>query len=205
MIAAALAVVVAGASYPVAAISEWIPLFNPERAWIGLDGLRQNGEPRGIEPEIAAGRSPDDVAAIRWLNDHARDGDVLLEGPGCQYRILYELPTSRFSAFTGIPTLIGWAGAEQQWRGGQPELEAEIALRQADVAAMYADPNPATNPRFDRYNVTLLVLGDLERFGNDECAIAGPFPAIERPGYPGEGWTLVYEDGNDRIYRRSER
>ncbi len=195
---------IAGVSYPIVGMHAWASVgqINPDGSWLGLDGLKQHGEDSGFDPPIEGGRSPDDVAAIRWLNDNAREGDVLLEAPGCQYRIGYELPTSRFSAFTGIPTIIGWDGAEDQWRGGQPDLDNGIPLRQEDVAAMYENPDPSTNPLFDQYGITLLIVGDLERYGTNECEIAGPYPAVEEDGYPGDGWTLVHESGETRIYRR---
>jgi uncharacterized membrane protein len=142
--------------------------------------------------------------AIRWLNEHAKPNDVLLEAPGCGYTINGELPTGRFSTFTGIPTVIGWNGHERQWRGGQPDLLDSIVPRAADVSSMFEDPDPATNPLFDEYGITLMVVGDFEKYGAGEgvCEIAGPFQSITVEGYPGPGWELVY-DGVTKIYRRT--
>lgn len=202
------AVVLLGIAYPVISIKTYFDYLNPQGGWHGLDGLAPHGieayVPDPSQPEVRTGKSEADVAAIHWLNENAKPDDVLLEAPGCGYTINGELPTSRFSAFTGIPTIIGWDNSENQWRGGQAELLDQVIPRGSDVAAMFEDPNPATNPLFDQYGVTLLVVGDLEKYGVAErCDKAGPFPSVFVDGYPGEGWTLVYEADGDRIYRRN--
>lgn len=207
------AAVLAGIAYPVISIKTWFDYLNPQREWAGLDGLAPHGsQPFLVDvnnPTFNTGKSADDVAAIRWLNDNAEPGDVLLEAPGCGYEINSELPTSRFSAFTGIPTVIGWDNSENQWRGGQPELKNTVNARAADVSAMFEDPDPVNNPLFDQYGITLLVVGDLEKYGaggpeeNPTCAKAGPFASVMVEGYPGPGWDLVFDGSVTRIYRRS--
>ena len=208
LVTAGIALIVAlGAVYPVVSGKTWIAFTNPSGEWLGLDGLAQHGpaEDLGDGGVERVGYSPGDVAAIRWLNENAREDDILLEVPGCQYEVNSQLPTSRFSAFTGIPTVIGWAGAERQWRGGQPELRSQIEPRAGDVSAMYEDPNPSTNPLFDQYGITLLVVGSFEQNGSGEsCPIGGPYDALSVDAYPGPGWSLVFEAGETRIYRRTE-
>jgi hypothetical protein len=66
---------------------------------------------------------------------------------------------------------------------------------------MYNDPNPASNPLFDQYHVTLLIVRDMERYGLETCQKAGQFESIAVAGYPGLGWTLVYDQG-DQNHRR---
>jgi hypothetical protein len=72
---------------------------------------------------------------------------------------------------------------------------------------MFEDPDPVNNPLFDEYGVTLLVVGSFERYGSGPtCEIGGPFESISTvSGYPGPGWSLVFEAGETRIYRRVER
>jgi uncharacterized membrane protein len=57
--------------------------------------------------------APDDYAAAQWLNANGQSNPVILEMPGDQYHP----EQSRLSAWTGLPTVVGWAGHEGQWRG----------------------------------------------------------------------------------------
>jgi YYY domain-containing protein len=178
----------AGSVYPVIASDQWTKWAGP-RNWEGLDGLAFVGD-----------SSAGDEAAIRWLSENADGDDVVLEAPGCQYTLNFGEPTSRISAFTGMPTIIGWNGSEGQWRRGQDSLLSQIGPRADEVAEMYADPQ---SPLFDQFGVTLLYVGRFESQGaGRDCAIAGPFPAVENEGYPGDGWTLVFESDHGRLYRR---
>jgi YYY domain-containing protein len=180
--------VAAGAVYPVIATDQWTKWAGP-RDWQGLDGLAFIGE-----------TAPGDEATIRWLAAHAREGDVVLEAPGCQYHVNFGIPTSRISAFTGVPTVIGQDGAENQWRYQQGDLKAQIGPRADEVKAMYENPQ---SDLFDRYGVTLLYVGEFERHGTgDDCTKAGPFDAVGRAGYPGSGWTEVFSSDGGTLYRR---
>jgi YYY domain-containing protein len=54
---------------------------------------------------------PEVAAAIRWLQN-APDG-ILVEAVGGSYTDAYD----RLSAYTGLPTVVGWITHEDQWRG----------------------------------------------------------------------------------------
>ncbi|MBA3414385.1 MAG: hypothetical protein H0U10_04065, partial [Chloroflexia bacterium] len=192
--AAVALALVAGAVYPVLASVQWTAVQGPAnagpRAWQGLDGMAYVGR-----------SSPGELAALRWLAVAARPGDVVLEAAGCAYQPWGEVPTSRVSAFTGVPTVLGWANHERQWRNGQPALRAEIADREAAIAGMYAEPQ---GPLFDAYGVTLLYVGPYERDGAGRaCPIAGPYPATGDPSFPGAGWEEVFASGEARVFRRA--
>ena len=65
---------------------------------------------------------PEDAAAIAWLNDNIEGTSVIVEAPGDQHRAyVYE---GRVSAFTGLPTVLGWGGHQLQWRGNYDESGA---------------------------------------------------------------------------------
>ena len=180
--------IVAGLAYPVVASHQWTAGF---ASWQGLDGLA-----------YAEATNPDDVAAIRWLQSVAEPGDVVLEAAGCSYRPLSDsIPFNRVAAFTGVPTVIGWSDNHQrQWRAGQPELLDQIRTREADVSAMFADPSSSL---VDLYEVTWLFVGDFERGDwRADCPAAGPYPGIERLGYPGSGWEEAFRSGDTAVYRR---
>ena len=187
--ASGMVILFVGIAYPVISFKTWTEWSGP-REWRGLDGAK-----------FIDGIAPDDMAAIEWLSVNAREDDVILEAPGCSYTVNSGVPTGRIAAFTGVPAIIGWTGHEHQWRGGQPELEEEISLRVQAVETMFEDPTALSG--FNRYDVTLLYVGDFEREGASGCEVAGPFAAVNEPGYPGDGWTEVFASGNSRIYRRS--
>jgi YYY domain-containing protein len=62
--------------------------------------------------------APGDYGAIRWLDSHADVGDILVEGVSSDYG-----NGNRLSAFSGVPTLLGWPGHEWQWRGSGSLVE----------------------------------------------------------------------------------
>ncbi len=98
---------------------------------------------------------PDDYAAIQWLNKHVEGAPVILEKPGGAYQ--YE---GRISAQTGLPTLLGWAGHERQWRGNTIEQDKRIAAIRELCAT--ADPQ-RTLTLLDEYDITYVYVGSLER------------------------------------------
>jgi YYY domain-containing protein len=187
MSAAAIAALVAGAVSPIVASYQWTGQFS---AWQGLDGLAYGEE-----------TDPGDTAAIRWLGQHAAPGDVVLEAAGCSYLPFDRLPFNRVSAFTGVPTIIGWGNNHQrQWRAGQPALLGEIDPREANVAEMFAHPDSSL---FDTYGVTWLFVGEYESGDwRTECKTAGPYaipPLLEQPN---SVWKEAFRAGDTRIYRR---
>jgi len=180
---------VAGSVYPVISERAWI-LFDGPAHWQGLDGAA-----------FISTIAPDDLNAIHWLADNAKSNDVVLEAPGCDYAVNTSYPVSGLAAFTGVPTVMGWEGHEGQWRNGQSDLLGDILVRGDDVAAMYKNPS---SPLIAQYKVTLLFVGKYETDGaGNTCAIAGPFAGVSSASYPGAGWTLIYQSGGARIFRRT--
>lgn len=98
---------------------------------------------------------PQEYEAIMWLRDNAEDGSVIVEAVGGQYT-----DYGRIAASTGLPTVLGWAGHEYQWRG--PDTP-EPAIRETAVQQIYADPSwQLTTTLLDRYHVTYIYVGDRE-------------------------------------------
>lgn len=184
--AAALAALLA---YPTVASWQWVRdwTWSDDGArWRGMDGLA-----------YADQRYPDEAAAIRWLAANAASGDMLVEAAGCSYQPIGDLPFNRFSAYTGIPTVVGWANHERQWRAGQPERMAEIGPRQAEVAAYYVDPSPD-------HGIEWLVVGRYETGDwRALCDVAGPYPGVGEGDWPGPAWTVAFQQGGTTIYRRT--
>jgi YYY domain-containing protein len=99
---------------------------------------------------------PDEYAALTWLRQNVAGKPVIVEAVGGQYS---PQGHGRVSATTGLPTLLGWAGHEFQWRGQTPEPNR----RDAAVNLIYADANwEETADLLDRYEVTYVYVGPLE-------------------------------------------
>lgn len=99
---------------------------------------------------------PAELDALQWLRENVRGAPVIVEAVGGQYS---PQGHGRVSASTGLPTLLGWAGHEFQWRGETPEPGA----REAAVELIYSDGNwQETQQMLDRYGVSYVYVGPLE-------------------------------------------
>jgi YYY domain-containing protein len=144
---AAMAVAVAGA-LGAGVATRYVPSYVVDSAVSGsLDGM------------VWLKRSqPGDYAAIQWMRSNVKGNPVQLEAEGPDY--LVQGPYGRVSAFTGLPTVMGWAGHEVQWRPGNPE----IGTRQHDVCALYTTNNLGTAEQLlHKYNVRYVFVGTQER------------------------------------------
>jgi YYY domain-containing protein len=183
-----------GMTYPVVAGHQWLEWRAPNREWKGVDGLAYLVEDQG-------GLYAAEYEAIQWLLDNADEQDVLLAAGGGEWR--EEL--GRVSSGSGVPTLIGWTGHENQWHLGDPDFQSVVNQRLNDINLLYSGP-PSTE-LLDRYGVTLIYVGPTETWGIGEqpqpgWVAPGPFPAASDQSYPGDGWTEVFNEDGSRIYRR---
>jgi uncharacterized membrane protein len=138
------------------------------------------------------GDSPD-LAGIAWLNANVRGQPVVLEAPGQSYQ-----ESSRISAFTGLPTVIGWSGHEDQWRG-QKDAPVFEGTRAADTDTIYTTRDWATAAALlDRYDVQYVYIGPIERDRYKQAV----GPALDKFK---AHWALVYQsaDGLVTIYERT--
>jgi YYY domain-containing protein len=116
---------------------------------VGLDGLT----PRE--------RSPEGAASIAWLRANAPAGSVVLEAVGGSYN---GDGFGGVSAATGLPTVLGWPGHEQQWRGGDPAVLGQLGPREADVTTIYSSTDTTqASELLRKYNVEYIYVGPLER------------------------------------------
>ncbi|HEY6284596.1 MAG TPA: hypothetical protein VIX20_02940, partial [Ktedonobacteraceae bacterium] len=108
---------------------------------------------------------PGDYAAIRWLNSHVQGSPVIVEAYNPQGGDYSDY--GRISAFTGLPTLMGWAGHEYQWRVNwlnDAYNANDFYRRGADITAIYTNTNPGTVlSLMNRYNAHYLYVGSLEK------------------------------------------
>ena len=100
---------------------------------------------------------PDNYAVAQWMKAN-RPNDVpwvILEADGDSYT-----DYNHMSAFTGNPTVVGWAVHEWLWRGGYDK----VAPRREDVRLMYEGMNKTVLLSLVRkYGVTHIFVGRLER------------------------------------------
>jgi uncharacterized membrane protein len=109
---------------------------------------------------------PGDYAAITWLNEHVDGTPVILEAPGSGgSSYVYE---GRVSALTGLPTLLGWAGHEGQWRGSYTIQNA----RDPDIKTIYNSLDPqVAQDLLDSHGVSFVYVGPVERDTYDPRAL----------------------------------
>jgi len=135
--------IVAGMFYPVFAFDDRV------------NGFKGSLKPNLDGTSVLAQRSPDDWAAITWLNQNISDAPVILEAPGGSYA--YE---GRISALTGLPAVLGWSAHEDQWRGSY----IEQGKREPDIAAIYTSrDDQKTLDLLHKWNIKYVILGETER------------------------------------------
>jgi YYY domain-containing protein len=125
-----------------------------------------------------------DGKLIDWLNANVNDDAVILETP---HEGSYDYK-GRISAFTGLPTPVGWAFHELQWRGAYDQ--AGVRKSQVDQLFNTTDPLEAQT-RLRELKVKYVVIGD-----------------TERQSYPPEGLDkfaqickTAFQSGNTVLYR----
>ncbi|MSQ28662.1 MAG: hypothetical protein EXR51_11095 [Dehalococcoidia bacterium] len=127
---------------------------------------------------------PGEAAAIKWLRGQREPrAAVLIEATGGQYSRF-----ARFSSGSGIPSVLGWAGHELQWRGS----DAAYRGRAEDIDAVYtAIDKREIVPILRRYGVTYVAVGALEQ----EKYPGGALSAF------GETLPVAYRNDRVTIYR----
>ncbi len=121
--------------------------------------VRGPGQPPPTLDGIAYIRQqyPADYAGILWLQQNAAPDAVVLEAVGGAYSYY-----GRVSTTTGLPTVMGWANHERQWRG--PLYDELAGTREQDVLEIYNTPNMLrAQELLSKYGVTYIFVGTLER------------------------------------------
>lgn len=131
-----------------------------------------------------------DYRAIRWLQDNVKGSPVILEGApaGVQYTWF-----SRYSIYTGLPTVVGWQWHQEQQRVLMPQ--GIVAARGQEAQQFYntLDVNEA-KAFLKKYNVRYIVVGQLER-------AAFPSGLSKFDEQDKVLWQNVYQDEETTIYQ----
>jgi YYY domain-containing protein len=98
--------------------------------------------------------TPDEYAAIQWINENLEDG-IIAEAVGGSYTNY-----ARISTHTGLSTVLGWPGHELQWRGGAEEQ----GTRESDIEKLYTTRSwQEAQTIIDQYGIDYVYVGYLER------------------------------------------
>jgi YYY domain-containing protein len=127
--------------------------------------------------------APGDLRAIDWLNASVHQDAVVAEATGDEYSQF-----GRVATYTGLESILGWAGHELQWRGVWKEQPKRIA----DLTALYTASDEGTVKNLlTQYDVSYVVVGGLERqkYGNRDYSV---FQKIGRVVFDQDGTTLYY-------------
>ena len=99
---------------------------------------------------------------IRWFNENITGHPVILESYGESYT-----DYCRISAFTGLPTVMGWETHEWLWRTSKAHPNAYgtfVLPRQTDVQTLYTTEDQAQRRALlEQYAIQYIIIGDLER------------------------------------------
>ena len=159
-----------GMVYPLAAGFDKAGGFDHQPTLDGLAWVRQY--------------SPDEYAAVQWLNKNAPGTPVILEVTGGSFT-----EYGRVSSRTGLPTLLGWGGHELQWRGNYDEP----GRREPDINAIYSSTDvQQILTLFEKYGITYVYVGSLERGKYNPAALA-KFDRF---------MDVAFQQGNVTIYKR---
>ena len=169
---ALVALVLVGMVYPVLAIPSKAGNFKAKPTLDGMSFLQN----------VRA----DDYAAIQWLQENVPGMAYIVEATGGSYS-----DAGFVSAFTGLPTVLGWDFHQYQWRGNT----IESGKRQPDIAQIYQSSDSSqVLTLLDKYDVEYVYVGPVEK-RNYEL----PPHLAERFG---RFLDKVYEGGGVSIYRR---
>ena len=128
-----------------------------------------------------------DLYAIQWLRDNVEGSPAIMEANTPLYTW-----GSRFSIYTGLPTVIGWDFHQVVQRG---KFASQIEARKADVSQFYSNPNPAEALRIlKKYQVSYVIVGQLERLYYPAAGLAKFDDNL------GGALELVYENPGNKIY-----
>ncbi|WP_448335045.1 DUF2298 domain-containing protein [Bellilinea sp.] len=130
-----------------------------------------------------------DYRAIRWMQENVKGSPVILEANTPLYRW-----GSRFSIYTGLPTVIGWDWHQRQQRAAVPN-DFSVQNRIFDVAEIYNTlVKERTRELLDRYAIKYIIVGQLEQAYYEAAGLA------KFPQWNGDLWNEVYRDMDTVIY-----
>ncbi len=159
--------------------------------WLTAGKAFAEGRYVGLEGRTPRERTPEGAEAIAWVRANTPGDAIILEAVGPSYDTA-GIGYGGVSSSTGRATVMGWEGHQQQWRGGDPQVLAQIAPRAADVATIYSTTDISqARALLAIYGVDYIYVGEAERLT-----------------YPAEGLAklsalgdVVFQNNEVTIYR----
>ncbi|MCR5829606.1 MAG: hypothetical protein K6F93_04550 [Lachnospiraceae bacterium] len=98
--------------------------------------------------------------AIRFLDENVKGRPVIIEANGDSYS-----RECRFSAWTGLPTLLGWKTHEWLWRSsGDTGYPVVLSERENDIRTLYTSEELSEKRKvIDKYDISYIIIGNVER------------------------------------------
>lgn len=128
----------------------------------GLEGTAYLGRQSYVDDKHEAHPLADRLQVINWFNKEVKGQPNILEAFGLSYTDYCSV-----SAYTGLPTVLGWQTHEWLWRTSATEDNAfanVVAPLQDKITAFYENPNPDRQRAFlQEYKISYVVVGELER------------------------------------------
>ncbi len=175
--------------YPVTAAPAKVrDRFSAQASPRGLDGMAYMDEARYLDEDRDMMLAYD-KDAILWMLSAVEGSPVILEGTTPLYRW-----GSRYSIYTGLPTIQGWDWHQKQQRSVVPGTE--IDRRLANVREIY-DTSDLSRAQelLDHYEVSYIIVGALEQAYYKPQGLA-KFETMVEAGY----LRLAYFNQAVRIY-----
>jgi hypothetical protein len=106
---------------------------------------------------------------------------------------------NRVSAFTGVPTVLGWRNHEGQWRRGVANIGPLMDYRSASANAWLNGTPPNS---YDYPEPRFVIFGAQEMDGSATCELLQPRSPEVYERLALAGWQLAFESGDTRVYTR---
>jgi YYY domain-containing protein len=136
-----------------------------------------------------------DYEAIRWMQENVEGTPVIVEAHTGEYRW-----GSRFSIYTGLPSVVGWNWHQRQQREFVPGNDVwsrvyEVVGNQNDIPGFYFDTDLSRVTAFLReYHVKYIIVGQLEQ-------AYYPGPGLDKfEAQLGLLWNEVFRAGDTVFY-----
>ena len=131
---------------------------------------------------LLAVNAPGDYAAVQWLRKHSSGNPIEMEGTGGEYDAKF----ARISTFTGLPTVMGWAGHEFQWRGSDPDIQRRVD----DIKTVYTTSDVGrARSLLRQYSVRYVIVGSTEHQAYTGADLA-KFSRFMRTAFSSGGTTI---------------